>query len=55
MLSVTLLARFTQFTSAMIWGQIKVGLPGLLIQALLIKLKHLLGSVNCHIPQPFGG
>ena len=36
LLSVTLLARFTPFTSAMIWGQIKAGLPGLLIQALVV-------------------
>ena len=36
LLSVALLSRFTPFTAAMIWGQIKAGLPGLLIQALIV-------------------
>ena len=36
LLSVTVFARFTPFTAAMIWGQIKTGVPGLLIQALII-------------------
>lgn len=36
LLSVTVFARFTPFTAAIIWGQIKTGLPGLLIQALII-------------------
>ena len=36
LLSVALLSRFTPFTDAMIWGQIKAGLPGLLIQALIV-------------------
>ena len=26
-----------------------------ILQASPIKLKHLLGSLYCHIPQPFGG
>lgn len=42
LLSVALLSRFTPFTAAMIWGQIKAGLPGLLIQALIVPAAVIL-------------
>lgn len=42
LLAVTVFSRFTPFTAAMIWGQIKMGLPGLLIQALIVPAAVIL-------------